>query len=177
MFEHNAFYRAISTTGSFAQFRMLRHPVLGSKDDITGVLHGFVDRRRALECVVDVPPEVQARLTEERQRLQLPPEDPLTEEDHKRYRDMLARMDDPTEDPQEHGVDDLDELMQLDDLTEDDELSNLASNVRPTSNFEQCCQGVRDRESSDVLDSVKSVTNGLAVPGRNVLARTTSGRV
>ena len=67
--------------------------------------------------------------------------------------------------------------MQLDDLTEDDELSNLASNVRPTSDFEQCRQGVRDRESSDVLDSVKSVTNGLAVPGRNVLARTTSGRV
>ena len=58
VFEHNAVYRVISTTGSFAQFRMLRHPVLGSKDEITGVLHGFVDRRRALECVVDVPPEV-----------------------------------------------------------------------------------------------------------------------
>ena len=85
---------------------------------------------------------------------------------------MLARMDDPTEDPQEHGVDDLDELMQLDDLTEDDELSNLASNVRPASDFEQRRQGVRDRESSDESDSAESVTNRLDVPGCSVLART-----
>ena len=34
VFEHNPFYHAISTTGSYAQFRMLRRPVLGSKDEI-----------------------------------------------------------------------------------------------------------------------------------------------
>ena len=52
--------------------------------EITGVLHGFVDRRRALECVVYMPPEVQARVTkdEERHPLELPPADSLAEEDH-----------------------------------------------------------------------------------------------
>jgi hypothetical protein len=97
VFEFTAVFRQIATTGVYTQFRKVRHPITG----------GFIDRRLALALVVDVPPEVQTRITRERILRRLPPVEPLNEDDHEKYSTTIARMENSTVDPCEYGADDI----------------------------------------------------------------------
>ena len=95
MFEHTAVYRNIATPGNYIQFREVRHPTSG----------GFIGRRKALSRVIDVSPEVQARINTERQLRGLSVVEGLNEGDRKTYTTTMARMDDKTVDPCEIGAD------------------------------------------------------------------------
>ena len=95
VFEHAAIYRYISITGMYGAYRQVRHPLTD----------GVINRQDALDCVVDVPADVQARITRERVLLRLPPADPLTDDNPCRYEEMLEKMADPTRQPCEIGYD------------------------------------------------------------------------
>lgn len=87
----------------YAQYQKARHPVVG----------GFIDRRVALAHVIDVPVNVQARITWEHGLLCLPPAEPLTEEDKRRYNKTTEKMANPTRHLNKIGFDEA-----LDNLTE-----------------------------------------------------------
>lgn len=77
VFEYSTLIRHISHNGPYKAKRGVRHPIF----------EVHVPRAQALSHVRLVSPEIQARITEERRRRNLPSEDPdpLTEEDWKRF--------------------------------------------------------------------------------------------
>jgi hypothetical protein len=97
VFEYTAVFRNIATPGTYRQFRQVRHPTSG----------GFIDRRLALARIIDVPPEVQARINAERLLRCLPPEEGLNEDDNTKLSNTMVRMTDSTIDPSEVGADDI----------------------------------------------------------------------
>ena len=130
VFEYTALYRSISITGFYSQYRNLRHPIIGGERGV-----GFIDRRRALEVVVDVEPHIQERISRERELLKLPPDEPLVDEDRAKYEETMAKMEDLTRHPNEDGIDE--------DGTENpgDEMEGLVGEVVVAGN------GQRNRES------------------------------
>ena len=85
VFEYAAIYRFISTMGILHAFRDVKHPISGIA----------IRRDRALNCVHDVSPSIQARITNERRLQGLPMEvEGLTQEDMTRMQATSRRVQD-----------------------------------------------------------------------------------
>ena len=93
-FEYNAYYRQVSIPGTYSQYREVHHPLTG----------GRIDRLIALTAAMDVPPDIQTRITRERELRGLAPADPITAEDRRRYDTTMEAMEDRSQHPFELGI-------------------------------------------------------------------------
>ena len=148
-FEYNAYYRQVSIPGYYSQYREVCHPLT----------RGHIDRRIALSAAIDVPPDVQARITYERELRGLAPADSITDEDRRRYGATMEAMEDRSQHPFELGTDEegrVDEsnIRPNSDGTEyhsSDELDDapLVQDARDPSSFEARRERVRNPETSE----------------------------
>ena len=86
-FEYSALIRHISTQGHARSHRSVRHPIISE----------YVRRDQALSLIVPVSTQEQNLMNHERQRLGLGTEEsnPLTQDDWRRYNDMIESVRDP----------------------------------------------------------------------------------